>query len=85
MAKVIMYCTNACPYCTMAERLLHRRGVEHIDKIYVDRDPSRGQEMVERTRRRTVPQIFIGDHHVGGYDDLAELDQEDRLVPMLAG
>lgn len=82
---VTMYCTAVCPYCSMAERLLARKGVEHIDKIRIDEDPARGQEMIVRTNRRTVPQIFIGDYHVGGYDDLAELDQEGKLTPLLEG
>jgi len=84
MAKVSMYCTAVCPYCTMAERLLVSRGVADIEKIRVDLDTARLEEMMARTSRRTVPQIFIGDYHVGGYDDLAELDQEGGLAPRLA-
>ncbi len=84
MAKVSMYCTAVCPYCTMAERLLVSRGVTDIEKIRVDVDTSRLEEMMTRTKRRTVPQIFIGDYHVGGYDDLVELDQDDNLLPRLA-
>jgi len=84
MAQVSMYCTAVCPYCTMAERLLKRKGVEVIEKIRVDLDPPKMAEMMEKTGRRTVPQIYIGDFHVGGFDDLAELDQEGKLDPMLA-
>lgn len=84
MAKVVMYCTAVCPYCTMAERLLLSKGVSQIDKIRIDTDPAKQAEMIERTGRRTVPQIFIDDYHVGGYDDLAELDQDGGLAPRLA-
>ena len=84
MAQVTMYCTAVCPYCTMAEKLLKRKGVELIEKIRVDLDPPKMAEMMEKTGRRTVPQIYIGDFHVGGFDDLAELDQEGKLEPLLA-
>ena len=84
MAQVTMYCTGVCPYCTMAERLLKRKGVEVIEKIRVDLDPPKMAEMMEKTGRRTVPQIYIDDFHVGGFDDLAELDQEGKLEPLLA-
>ena len=83
MAQITMYCTGVCPYCTMAERLLKRKGVELIEKIRVDLDPPKMAEMMEKTGRRTVPQIYIGDFHVGGFDDLAELDQEGKLDPLL--
>ena len=83
MNSVVMYSTQVCPYCQMAERLLKSRGVEHIEKILVDRDPARRQEMMERTGRRTVPQVFIGDKHIGGYDDLSALDRAGGLVPLL--
>ncbi|NRO94568.1 glutaredoxin 3 [Paraburkholderia sp. NMBU_R16] len=83
MNSVVMYSTQVCPYCQMAERLLKSRGVEHIEKILVDRDPARREEMMERTGRRTVPQVFIGDKHIGGYDDLAALDRAGGLVPLL--
>ena len=83
MAQITMYCTGVCPYCTMAERLLKRKGVELIEKIRVDLDPPKMAEMMEKTGRRTVPQIYIGDFHVGGFDDLAELDQEGKLEPLL--
>jgi glutaredoxin 3 len=84
MAKVTMYCTVVCPYCTMAERLLMTRGVKEINKIRVDLDPAQLTEMIAKTGRRTVPQIYIGSTHVGGFDDLSELDQDGGLVPLLA-
>jgi glutaredoxin 3 len=80
-----MYSTAVCPYCVRAENLLRARGVTEIEKIRVDLDPQRRAEMMERTSRRTVPQIFIGDYHVGGCDDLIALDQAGKLVPMLSG
>lgn len=84
MANVTMYCTAVCPYCTMAERLLMTRGVKEINKIRVDLDPAQLTEMIAKTGRRTVPQIYIGNTHVGGFDDLSELDQDGGLVPLLA-
>lgn len=84
MARVLMYCTAVCPYCTMAERLLTRKGVTQITKIRVDVDPQQLSEMMEKTGRRTVPQIYIDDVHVGGFDDLSELDQDGKLEPLLA-
>lgn len=83
MAKVTMYSTGACPYCVMAERLLVAKGVA-IDKIRVDLEPARRDEMMTRTGRRTVPQIYVGDTHVGGYDDLSQLDRAGGLDPLLA-
>jgi glutaredoxin 3 len=83
-AKVLMYSTGFCPYCVMAERLLRARGVEEIEKIRVDLEPARRAEMMEKTGRRTVPQIYIGDTHVGGYDDLARLDRNEGLAKLLA-
>jgi glutaredoxin 3 len=83
MAKVIMYSTGVCPFCQMAERLLKAKGVAAIDKVRVDLDPARRVEMMEKTGRRTVPQIYIGDTHVGGYDDLAALDRAGRLDGLL--
>jgi glutaredoxin 3 len=80
-----MYITAYCPYCTMAERLLQAKGVRDIDKIRVDLDPALRAEMMKRTRRRTVPQIYIGDTHVGGYDDLSALDRAGRLDALLRG
>lgn len=84
-ARVVMYSTGVCPYCQRAEALLKARGVVDIEKIRVDTDPARRDEMVNRTGRRTVPQIFIDETHVGGFDDLSALDRDGKLVPMLAG
>jgi glutaredoxin 3 len=84
MAKVLMYSTGVCPFCTMAERLLKSKGVGEIEKIRVDLEPRRREEMMQRTGRRTVPQIYVGEHHVGGYDDLAALDRAGGLDPLLA-
>ena len=83
--QVVMYSTGVCPYCMRAEQLLRARGVTEIEKIRIDLDPARRDEMIARTSRRTVPQIFIGDTHVGGFDDLAALDQAGKLAPLLAG
>ncbi|HET7400950.1 MAG TPA: glutaredoxin 3 [Usitatibacter sp.] len=83
MAKILMYATGVCPFCVMAERLLHAKGVTDIEKIRVDLEPARRKEMMERTGRRTVPQIYVGDQHVGGYDDLAALDRAGGLDPLL--
>lgn len=85
MPRIVMYCTAVCPYCIRAEALLKRKGVTEIEKIRIDLDPARGEEMIARTGRRTVPQIFIGDRHVGGCDDLHELDRQGGLDPLLAG
>ena len=82
MPQIRMYSTQICPYCIRAERLLNNKGVQ-VDKILVDRNPQEMNTMVEITGRRTVPQIFIGDRHVGGYDDLVELDIEGELDPLL--
>jgi glutaredoxin 3 len=82
MAGVLMYSTRVCPYCRLAEALLMRKGVS-IEKILVDSEPERRQEMEARTRRRTVPQIFIGAVHVGGYTELAELERLGELDAML--
>jgi glutaredoxin 3 len=79
-----MYATAWCPFCQMAERLLLQKGVQ-FETIRVDLEPQRRIEMMERTQRRTVPQIYIDDYHVGGYDDLSELDREGRLDPLLRG
>lgn len=84
MAPVLMYCTAACPYCIAAERLLVSRGVGAIEKIRVDLQPQRRAEMTERTGRRTVPQIWIGETWVGGFDDLSELHRRGELDPLLA-
>ena len=85
MREVSMYATGVCPYCVMAERLLRSKGVAEIRKIRVDLDPERRIEMTERTGRRTVPQIYIGEHHVGGFDDLSALERAGRLEPLLTG
>jgi glutaredoxin 3 len=85
MPKVIMYVSGFCPYCTMAEKLLRARGVEEIDKIRVDLQPEQRVEMMNKTGRRTVPQIYIGERHIGGYDDLALLDRNGEVVRLLAG
>ena len=84
-APVMMYSTAICPYCVRAERLLHAKGVGVIEKVRVDLDTERRAEMMQKTGRRTVPQIYIGGVHVGGYDDLVVLDRAGKLVPMLAG
>ena len=85
MAKVVMYSTAVCPYCQRAEMLLKQRGVTEIEKIRIDLDPAQRDDMIAKTGRRTVPQIFIGDRHVGGFDDLSALDRDGGLVPLLAG
>lgn len=85
MPKVVMYCTAVCPYCVAAEQLLKKRGVEFIEKIRIDLEPARQAEMMERTGRRTVPQIYIGGTHVGGFDDLSALDAAGKLMPLLEG
>ncbi len=82
MATVRMYSTGVCPYCVMAERLLVSKGVA-IEKIRIDLDAEKRGEMMQLTGRRTVPQIYIGETHVGGYDDLAALDQAGKLDEML--
>ena len=82
---ITMYATAVCPFCIQAERLLRAKGVAAIRKIRVDVDPRERQTMVERTGRRTVPQIFIGERHVGGYDDLVALERAGRLDALLAG
>ena len=79
-----MYTTGVCPYCQRAEALLKARGVSEIEKVRVDLEPDRRDEMTTRTGRRTVPQIFIGSTHVGGFDDLSALDRDGRLAPLLA-
>ena len=83
MPKVTIYTTQLCPYCTMAKRLLTSKGVQ-FQEIAVDRDQAKRAEMMDRSGRRTVPQIFIGDTHVGGCDDLHELDAAGELDPLLA-
>ena len=84
MAKVLMYSTGVCPYCIQAERLLQSKGVGEIEKIRIDLLPEQRAEMMAKTGRRTVPQIYIGDTHVGGFDDLAALDRAGGLDSLLA-
>ncbi|VVD69442.1 glutaredoxin 3 [Pandoraea terrigena] len=83
MPKIVMYSTQVCPYCQMAERLLRQRGVQDIEKVLIDKEPARRDEMMTRTGRRTVPQIYIDERHIGGYDDLSALDRAGGLVPLL--
>ncbi|HOA92618.1 MAG TPA: glutaredoxin 3 [Quisquiliibacterium sp.] len=85
MNKVVMYSTAVCPYCQRAEQLLKQRGVDAIEKIRIDLDPSQRDAMIARTGRRTVPQIYIGETHVGGFDDLSALDRAGGLTPLLNG
>lgn len=82
--RVLMYSTAVCPYCVRAEQLLRARGVADIEKVRIDLDPERRAEMMEKTGRRTVPQIYIGNTHVGGCDDLVALDHAGKLLPLLA-
>jgi len=83
MQKVTMYTTGYCPFCTRAETLLKQKGVAEINKIRVDEDPTLREHMMAITQRRTVPQVFIGDTHVGGFDDLSALDRAGGLLPLL--
>lgn len=83
--RVLMYTTAVCPYCIRAKQLLAARGVSVIEEVRVDLDPERRDEMMQKTHRRTVPQIYIGDTHVGGCDDLIALDAAGGLKPLLAG
>jgi glutaredoxin 3 len=83
MAHVKMYTTQVCPYCIRAKMLLKQRGVDQIEEIRVDLNPAERQTMMQVTGRRTVPQIFIGSTHVGGCDDLIDLDQRGGLMPLL--
>lgn len=84
MAKVVMYTSAVCPYCINAERLLRNKGVTEIEKIRVDLQPQLREEMMAKTGRRTVPQIYIGEQHVGGFDDLHALDVQGALEPLLS-
>lgn len=84
-ARVLMYSTGVCPYCIMAERLLQTKGVDLIEKIRVDLEPEQRIDMMQKTGRRTVPQIYIGDTHVGGFDDLSALDRLGKLDALLQG
>lgn len=78
-----MYSTRICPYCVMAEKLLQKKGVQNLQKILIDVDSNKREEMMTRTGRRTVPQIYIGERHIGGYDDLVALDRAGGLDPLL--
>lgn len=84
MPHVKMYCTAVCPYCVMAEKLLNKKGVTEIEKVRVDLDPAQREAMMQITGRRTVPQVFIGERHIGGFDDLSALDAAGGLEPLLA-
>ena len=84
MPHVLMYCTATCPYCRSAEELLRAKGVGSIEKIRVDLEPARSAEMAQRSGRRTVPQIWIGERHVGGCDDLYALEDAGELDSLLA-
>lgn len=84
MARVLMYCTEACPYCRSAERLLAAKGIAQIEKVRVDLEPERRAEMLQKSGSRSVPQIWIGERHVGGSDELHELEREGRLDALLA-
>lgn len=84
-AHVLMYSSAVCPYCTMAERLLKSKGVDQIEKIRIDLDPQQRDAMVQKTGRRTVPQIYIGSTHVGGFDDLNALERAGQLDALLLG
>ena len=85
MQAVKMYTTAVCPYCTRAKQILKSKGVEQIEEVRIDVDPAARDHMMQITGRRTVPQIFVGETHVGGCDDLMALDAKGGLVPMLQG
>lgn len=85
MQEIVMYTTQTCPYCRAAEQLLHSRGIKDITFVRVDSDPGKRVEMAERTGRRSVPQIYIGARHVGGFDDLQALDHSGELRQLLIG
>jgi len=83
MPEITIYTSNLCPFCTMAKRLLSAKGVSYTE-LNVDTTPSLREEMIQRTKRRTVPQIYIGEQHIGGFDDLRALDLKKQLDPLLA-
>ncbi len=83
MANIVMYSTDVCPFCINAERLLLSKGVANINKIRVDLEPEQRKLMMEKTGRRTVPQIYIGDQHIGGFEELRALDMAGKLDPLL--
>ncbi len=85
MQAITMYTTGVCPYCQMAKALLKQKGVTAINEIRIDTNPQAREQMMQRTGRRTVPQIYIGEVHVGGFDDLNALNQAGKLDPLLAG
>jgi glutaredoxin 3 len=82
MPEILIYTSNLCPYCIMAKRLLDKKGARYTE-LNVDSQPGLREEMMRKTRRRTVPQIYIGEHHVGGFDDLYALEQQKKLDAML--
>ena len=84
MARVLMYCTSSCPYCQAADRLLEKKGVQDVERVRVDLEPARRAEMQKKSGRRTVPQIWIGGRHVGGCDELHELEYSGQLDQLLA-
>ena len=84
MSRVLMYSTAVCPFCVRAEQLLTRKGITDIEKVRVDLQPERREEMLQKTGRRTVPQIYIGETYVGGCDELYELDRQGKLDSLLA-
>ena len=84
MARVLMYCTAACPYCQAADRLLARKGITEVERVRIDLEPARREEMVNKGGGRTVPQIWIGGRHVGGSDDLHDLEHSGELDQLLA-
>lgn len=83
MTQILMYSTQVCPYCRMAEKLLASKGVTQIEKVLIDMDPEKRSEMMTRTGKRTVPQIYIGETYVGGFDDLSALDKAGKLDSLL--
>jgi glutaredoxin 3 len=84
MARVLMYCTATCPYCQAADRLLAKKGVAEVERVRIDLEPARRAEMEKKSGRRTVPQIWIGGRHVGGSDDLHDLEHSGELDQLLA-
>jgi len=84
MARVLMYCTAACPFCQAADRLLQKKGVQDVERVRVDLEPARRAEMQQKSGRRTVPQIWIGGRHVGGCDELHEMEDSGELDQLLA-
>jgi len=84
VARVLMYCTASCPYCQAADRLLERKGVREIERVRVDLEPARRAEMMQKSGRRTVPQIWIGGRHVGGSDELHDLEHSGELDQLLS-